>query len=49
VQWGLVILQVAMTALLLVGSGLLLRSLVQLNRVDLGFDPNHLLTAEIER
>lgn len=40
---GLVILQVAMSFILLVGAGLFLRSLVNLQRVELGFNPRNLL------
>jgi predicted permease len=43
----LIALQVAVSAVLLVGAGLLLRSLDQLQRVDLGFDPERVLTAEV--
>ena len=35
---GLMITQLALSALLLVGAGLMIKSLVKLNRVDLGFD-----------
>ena len=44
---GLVVLQVAASIVLLVGSGLLIHSLAQLTKVDLGFDPDHLLTGTI--
>jgi putative ABC transport system permease protein len=40
--------QVALSVVLLIGSGLLLRSLAHLHAVDLGFRPEKLLTAEIE-
>ena len=40
--------QVALTAVLLVVAGLLLRSFSQLRSVDLGFDSESLLTAEIQ-
>ena len=45
---ALIVGQLAMSVVLLVGSGLLLRSLVELRRVDIGFKADNLLTAEIE-
>jgi putative ABC transport system permease protein len=45
---GLVVLQVALSVALLVGSGLLVRSMVQLSRVELGFDPDNLLTGQVQ-
>lgn len=44
---NLVVLQVAFTVVLLICSGLLIRSLVELATVDLGFDPHNLLIGEI--
>ena len=41
-------LQVAIAVVLLVGAGLLLRSLGSLTRVDLGFDPEHVMTASVD-
>jgi putative ABC transport system permease protein len=41
-----VAVQLALCIVLLVGAGLLTRSLVALQRIDPGFDPEHLLTAE---
>jgi len=45
---GLVVLQVALSLVLLVGSGLLIRSLARLATVDLGFDPDRVLTAQLK-
>ena len=45
---GLVVFQVAMSVVLLVGSGLLVRSLGQLSRVELGFDSENLLTGQLQ-
>jgi predicted permease len=44
---ALVVLQVALGVLLLVGAGLLLRSLTRQVQVDLGFDPSAVLTAGV--
>ena len=43
----LVVAQVALALVLLVGSGLLVRTFAQLQQVDLGFDPGHVLTAQV--
>jgi putative ABC transport system permease protein len=43
----LVVAQVALALILLVGSGLLLRTFTRLQQVDLGFDPEHVLTAQV--
>jgi putative ABC transport system permease protein len=40
------IVEVALSFVLLVGSGLMVRSFIALQRFDLGFDPNHLLTLQ---
>jgi len=39
--------QVALALMLLVGAGLLLKSFARLQRVDLGFDPEHVVTARV--
>jgi putative ABC transport system permease protein len=44
---GFVVAQVALSLILLVGSGLMIKSLVRLQSVDPGFDPNNLLTVSI--
>jgi putative ABC transport system permease protein len=44
---SLVVVQVALSIALLVGSGLLMRSLAQLSSVELGFNPRDLLTAQL--
>jgi predicted permease len=48
VRRGLVITQLAFSVVLVVGAGLLLRSLIELNRIDLGFDPDRVLTAQLQ-
>ncbi|HSY64316.1 MAG TPA: ABC transporter permease [Terriglobales bacterium] len=47
VQSSLVIVQMAMTLVLLVGAGLLLRTIRQLWDVDPGFDTQHVITFEV--
>ena len=44
----LVIGEVALGVMLLVGAGLLLRSLQRLSHVDLGFKPDHVITASFD-
>lgn len=43
----LVITEIALALLLLCGAGLLLKSFVQLNQVDPGFNPEHIITMKI--
>lgn len=45
---ALVVFQVAVSVTLLIGSGLLIRSLAELTRVELGFDPDRLLTGRVK-
>ena len=44
----LVVLESAMAVMLLIGAGLLIRSLLALQNVDPGFDPNHVLTMRVD-
>ena len=44
---ALVVAQVALALVLLIGSGLLVRTFARLQRVDLGFDPTNVLTAQV--
>ncbi len=46
---ALVAAEVALSILLLVGAGLLLKSFARLSSVDAGFNPDHLLTMQIQR
>ena len=46
-QWALVGVQVTLAVTLLVGAGLLLRSLDALGHVAPGFDPTHVLTLQV--
>jgi len=47
VRSALVVLEVALSLVLLVGAGLLIRSFVQLTTVDLGFNPHQTLVARL--
>lgn len=44
---GLVVMQVALSLVLLIGAGLFVRTLVNLQRADLGFNANNLLTFRV--
>ncbi len=45
---GRIVGQIAISILLLVAAGLFLRSLMKLNRVDVGFDPKHATVFELD-
>jgi putative ABC transport system permease protein len=45
---ALVVLQLASSVVLALAAGLLIRSLIELNRIDLGFNPNNVLTAQLQ-
>lgn len=47
VQHALVVIELAVTLVLLAGAGLMARTLVELRRVDPGFDPDRLMTMEV--
>jgi predicted permease len=44
----LVVLETALAVVLLIGAGLMIKSFNQLYRIDLGFDPEHLVTMRVE-
>jgi putative ABC transport system permease protein len=45
---SLVVLQLASSVVLALAAGLLIRSLIELNRIDLGFNPHNVLTAQLQ-
>jgi predicted permease len=48
VRRALVIVQLAFSVVLVIGAGLLLRSLIELQQIDLGFDDRNVLTAQVQ-
>jgi predicted permease len=44
----LVVMQVALSMFLLIGAGLMIRSFAEMTRIDRGFQPDHLLAAELD-
>lgn len=47
VREALVAAEVALAFALLIGAGLMIRSIIRLYQIDAGFDPNHVLTAQL--
>ena len=45
---GLLVVQIGLAVLLLVGAGLILRSFAGLRQIDLGFDPSHVLSMQLD-
>jgi predicted permease len=45
---GIVALQIALSTVLVIGAGIFLRTVLRLNSVDLGFEPDHVLMFEIQ-
>jgi len=48
VRNSLVVTEVAIALVLLIGAGLMIRSFMHLQRVDIGFNPDNLLTARVQ-
>src|SRR5690606_12953783 len=48
VRNALIVVQVAVSLMLLTGAGLLMRTLVHLQSVDAGFDPGRVMTARLD-
>jgi len=44
----LVVSEIAIATVLVIGCGMMIRSFLRLQRVDLGFEPDHLLTMEVD-
>jgi putative ABC transport system permease protein len=44
----LIVSEIALSVLLLIGTGLMIRSFAQMTHVDRGFQPDHLLTAKLD-
>lgn len=45
---ALVVMQLASSVVLALAAGLLIRSLIELNRIDLGFNPTNVVTAQLQ-